>query len=73
MLNRLSPERRDVAFRPVLGVRQTSQAAMAMRPYRVVHTGAKTQLGGLKLGLASAAYQLGMAGTVAKAPSAAIA
>lgn len=43
---------------------QTSHAAIAISVYSTVQTGPKIQFGGLKLGLASPAYQPGIAGAV---------
>jgi hypothetical protein len=44
--------------------RQTKKAEIPISKKRVVHTGAKTQLGGLKVGLTKVAYQVGIAGVV---------
>lgn len=41
---------------------------MPCRRYSVVQTGPNTQLGGLKEGFASSAYQVGIAGVVKRDP-----
>jgi hypothetical protein len=46
----------------------TRYAATPIIIYNNVHTGANTQLGGLKKGLLSAAYQVGMDGVVKVEP-----
>jgi len=49
-------------------LRQTRNKDIPMSTYKVIHTGPNNQLGGLKAGFLSAAYQVGTAGAVKTEP-----
>ena len=64
-VNMESASRTSVRSSPLF---HTRNAAIPMRRYRVVQTGAKIQLGGASSGLVRKAYQSGMAERVKSAP-----